>query len=69
MKTDEKKKNRKINFEVKRVYVGKKPIGEVFEEVIEHSDWTHCRKKFRKYKRRKTNASVINSWIYRSILV
>ena len=36
MKTDEKKKNRKINFEVKRVYVGKKPIGEVFEEVIEH---------------------------------
>lgn len=34
--TDEKKKNRKINFEVKRVYVGKKPIGEVFEEVIEH---------------------------------
>ena len=36
MKTDEKKKNRKINFEVKRVYVGKKPIGEVFEEVIEY---------------------------------
>ena len=36
MKTDEKKKNRKINFEIKRVYVGKKPIGEVFEEVIEH---------------------------------
>ncbi|HBF6354657.1 TPA: recombinase RecR [Clostridioides difficile] len=36
MKKDEKKKNRKINFEVKRVYVGKKPIGEVFEEVIEH---------------------------------
>ena len=36
MKTDEKKKNRKINFEVKRVYVGKNHIGEVFEEVIEH---------------------------------
>lgn len=36
MKTDKKKKNRKINFEVKRVYVGKNHIGEVFEEVIEH---------------------------------
>ncbi len=38
MKTDEKKqgKKKKINFEVKRVYVGKKPMGEVFEGVIEH---------------------------------
>lgn len=36
MKINNNKRIKKINFEVKRVYVGKKPIGEVFEEVIEH---------------------------------
>ena len=36
MKVDEKNKNKKINFEVKRVYVGKKAIEEVFEEMMEH---------------------------------
>lgn len=36
MNNEKKKKNRKIKFEIKRVYVGKKSIGEVFEGVIEH---------------------------------
>mgnify|MGYP000197845587 CR=1 FL=1 len=36
MNKDKNQKNRKIYFEIKRVYVGKKPIGEVFEGVIEH---------------------------------
>lgn len=29
-------KKKKIKFEIKRVYVGEIPIGEVFEGVIEH---------------------------------
>lgn len=53
MKTDEKKKNRKINFEVKRVYVGKKPIGEVFEEVIEHIVERNLENKKKKNKRKR----------------
>ncbi|HEL0631631.1 recombinase RecR [Streptococcus suis] len=36
MNNEKKKKNKKIKFEIKRVYVGKKPIEEVFEGVIEH---------------------------------
>lgn len=36
MTNEKKKKNKKIKFEIKRVYVGEKPIGEVFEGVIEH---------------------------------
>ncbi|MBL7575657.1 hypothetical protein SAMN00017477_1685 [Peptoniphilus asaccharolyticus DSM 20463] len=36
MNTDRNKKHRQVKFEVKRVYVGKKPIEEVFENVIEH---------------------------------
>ena len=29
-------KKNKVNFQVKRVYVGKRPMEEVFGEVIEH---------------------------------
>lgn len=36
MNTDRNKEHRQVKFEVKRVYVGKKPIEEVFENVIEH---------------------------------
>lgn len=36
MNTDRNKKYRQVKFEVKRVYVGEKPIEEVFENVIEY---------------------------------
>ena len=36
MNNEKKKKNKKIKFEIKRVYVSERPIGEVFEGVIEH---------------------------------
>lgn len=36
MELKKKKQSEKINYEIKRVYVGKKPIEEVFEDVIEH---------------------------------
>ena len=36
MELKKKKRSRKINYEIKRVYVGKKPIEEVFEDIIEH---------------------------------
>lgn len=36
MKVENKKKVKKVNFEAKRVYVGQKPIEEVFEDIIEH---------------------------------
>ena len=32
MNNEKKKKNKKIKFEIKRVYVGERPIGEVFEQ-------------------------------------
>lgn len=33
---DKKTKDKKIHYEVKRVYVGKKTIGTAFEKVMEH---------------------------------
>lgn len=36
MELKKKKRSGKINYEIKRVYVGKKPIEEVFEDIIEH---------------------------------
>ena len=36
MELKKKKRSRKINYEIKRVYVGKKPIEEVFEDITEH---------------------------------
>lgn len=59
MKVDEKNKNKKINFEVKRVYVGKKAIEEVFEEMMEHIVETNLEN----IKDKKTNASVSKHWL------
>ena len=28
--------NKKTNFEIERIYIGKKPMEEVFENIIEH---------------------------------
>ncbi len=36
MELKNKKRSGKINYETKGVYVGKKPIEEVFEDIIEH---------------------------------
>ena len=33
MNNEKKKKNKKIKFEIKRDYVGERPIGEVFEHI------------------------------------
>ena len=42
-KTQEKKN--KVNFQIKRVYVGKRPMEEVFGEVIEHIVETNIKHK------------------------
>lgn len=36
MAEEKRTQDKRIHYEVKRVYIGKKPIGTAFEKVIEH---------------------------------